>query len=168
MENLTQSLQKYLIAIYELVLINTACRVKDVSAKMSVGMASASEAVKALAKKGYVNYEPYGIITITAKGKNTVDKINVRRSIVSDFLQKVLMIDEENLQICTNNLEYYVPEKVLMQLVSYISFMNKCSCAKPKWKKSFEDFVKNGEMPSNCQSCCVDNDGSCHCSGYHK
>ena len=164
MENLTQSLQKYLIAIYELVLVNAACRVKDVSAKMSVGMASASEAVKALAKKGYVNYEPYGIITITAKGKNTVDKINVRRSIVSDFLQKVLMIDE----ICTNNLEYYVPEKVLMQLVSYISFMNKCSCAKPKWKKSFEDFAKNGEMPSNCQNCCVDNDGSCHCSGCHK
>lgn len=46
MKNLTQSLQKYLVSIYDLVLLNTACRVKDVSAKMSVGMASASEAVK--------------------------------------------------------------------------------------------------------------------------
>ena len=53
---------------------------------------------------------------MTAKGKKTVDMINARRSIVSDFLQKVLMVDEENLEVCTNNLEYYVTEKVLMQL----------------------------------------------------
>ena len=97
---------------------------------------------------------------MTAKGKKTVDMINARRSIVSDFLQKVLMVDEENLEVCTNNLEYYVPEKVLMQLVSYISFMNKCSCAKPKWKKSFEDFAQNGEMPAGCQNC----QNGCNCS----
>lgn len=161
MENLTQSLQKYLVSIYDLVLLNTACRVKDVSAKMSVGMASSSEAVKSLAKKGYVNYEPYGIITITAKGKKAVDMINARRNIVSDFLKKVLMIDEKDLEICTNNLEYYVPEKVLLQLVSYINFMNKCSCSKPKWKKSFEDFAQNGEMPVGCQNC--QNGCSCSC-----
>lgn len=86
--------------------------------------------------------------------------INVRRSIVSDFLKKVLMVDEKDLDICTNNLEYYVPEKVLMQLVSYINFMNKCSCSKPKWKKSFENFVQNGEMPVGCQNC----QNSCSCS----
>lgn len=165
MENLTKSLQKYLTAIYALVLTNTACRVKDVSAKMSVGMASASEAVKTLAKKGYINYEPYGIITITAKGKKAVDMISARHSIVKDFLQKVLMIDEENLQVCTESLEYFVPEKVLMQLVSYISFMNKCSCAKPKWKKSFEDFAQSGEMPSNCQNC--NNGCNCSCSKHN-
>lgn len=161
MENLTQSLQKYLVAIYEVVLTNTAARVKDISKKMNFGMASTSEAVKNLAEKGYINYQPYGIITMTAKGKKTVDMIVARHNIVKDFLNKVLMIDEKNLETCTANLEYFVPEKVLMQLFSYINFMDKCSCAKPKWKQSYEDFAKNGEMPQkclNCQSGC-----SCNC-----
>lgn len=161
MENLTQSLQKYLVAIYEVVLTNTAARVKDISSKMNIGMASTSEAIKNLAKKGYINYQPYGIITMTAKGKNAVDMIAARRSIVSDFLEKVLMIDKENLQHCTENLEYYVPEKVLMQLVSYISFMNKCSCTKPKWKQSYENFASSGEMPEKCQACQAGSSCSC-------
>lgn len=165
MENLTQSSQKYLVAIYDVVLTNTAARVKDVAARMSVGMASASEAVKNLAAKGYINYEPYGIITLTAKGKKTVDMIAARHNIVSDFLEKVLMIDKNDVETCTNNLEYFVPERVLMQLVSYISFMNKCSCSQPKWKKSYEEFAQNGEMPSGCLACSKHSGGGCNCSG---
>ncbi|MCM1010384.1 MAG: metal-dependent transcriptional regulator [Fusobacterium sp.] len=165
MENLTQSLQKYLVAIYEVVLTNTAARVKDISAKMSIGMASTSEAVKNLAAKGYINYEPYGIITLTAKGKKAVDLIAARHNIVSDFLEKVLMIDKNDVEICTQNLEYYVPERVLIQLVSYISFMNKCSCSQPKWKQSYEEFAQNGEMPSRCAACAKNSGGGCGCSG---
>ena len=127
-------------------------------------MASTSEAVKNLAKKGYINYKPYGIITMTAKGKNAVDMISAKHNIVSDFLEKVLLIDKKDVETCTQNLEYYVPEKVLMQLVSYINFMNKCSCSQPKWKQKFEDYAANGEMPNSCLNCSKGK--SCQCCGH--
>ena len=68
MKELTKSLGNYLLAIYELVEENNAARVRDVSQKMNIGAASTSEAVKLLAKKEYINYRPYGLITLTSKG----------------------------------------------------------------------------------------------------
>ena len=54
MKELTQSLEKYLTAIHKIVEKNTAARVKDVAKEMNIGIASTSEAVKALAKKDIV------------------------------------------------------------------------------------------------------------------
>jgi len=164
MNDLTPILQKYLIAIYDVVLTNSETNVKDISEKMSMEMALTSEAVKNLAKKGYINYKPYSFITLTVKGKNTVDIINARHNIVSDFLEKVLMIDKKDLELCTNNLEFYVPEKVLMQLVSYINFINKFSCSQSNWEKSQEDYVTNGQMSEGCAACAQNCGHTCHCS----
>ena len=65
---LTESLEKYLLAIYEIVKVNQAARVKDVSNYLKIGGPATSDAVKTLAERGFINYVPYGIITITSKG----------------------------------------------------------------------------------------------------
>ena len=65
MKELTKSLEKYLAAIYNIVQTQGAARVRDVSEKVGANGASTSEAVKALAKKGFINYKPYGVITLT-------------------------------------------------------------------------------------------------------
>ena len=49
-DELTESLEKYLLAIYEIVSINQAARVKDVSNYLNIGGHATSEAVKTLAK----------------------------------------------------------------------------------------------------------------------
>ena len=64
MKDLTQSLERYLNAVYEIVNKNKAARVKDVATKLDIGIASTSQAIKTLSQKGYVNYEPYGIIIV--------------------------------------------------------------------------------------------------------
>ncbi len=71
---LTESLEKYLLAIYEIVKTNQAARVKDVSKYLNIGGPSTSEAVKTLAAKKFINYEPYGIITLTSKGKEQAEE----------------------------------------------------------------------------------------------
>ena len=58
MKELTRSLERYLIAIYELINENDNVMVKDVAEKMQIGGASTSEAIKTLANRGYIDYQP--------------------------------------------------------------------------------------------------------------
>ena len=71
---LSESLEKYLLAIYEIVKVNQAARVKDVSNYLKIGGPATSDAVKTLAERGFINYVPYGIITITSKGKKKAEE----------------------------------------------------------------------------------------------
>lgn len=73
-KRLTASLENYLCAIYLIENKNKAARVKDISSHLSIGASSVSEAMKLLEKKGYINYEPYGLITLTDIGKNLVEE----------------------------------------------------------------------------------------------
>ena len=71
MEKLSASLENYLRAIYYIVKEKQAARVKDISKFLQVGASSASEALKNLSEKGFINYEPYGIVTLTSYGLET-------------------------------------------------------------------------------------------------
>ncbi len=169
MKDLTQSLEKYLSAINELIDLNTAARVKDVAASLAIGMASTSEAVKTLASRGYINYQPYGIITMTSKGKKAVQKKMERHRIICDFLEKVLMMAPENVEESAKNIEFSMTEDVLQRFVDYITFMQCCSCKEPKWIKSFQYFIQEGKMQEKCLKCSkakerFDNSKCCGCS----
>lgn len=168
MKELTQSLEKYLTAIHKIVEKNTAARVKDVAKEMNIGIASTSEAVKALAKKGFIHYVPYGIITITEKGNLAICKKSERHEIICNFLSKCLMMDNTTVEKSANNIEFSMTEDVLERFVEYLSFMQKCSCKEPKWIKSFQHYIENGKMQKKCEFCMknkekFDNSSCCGC-----
>lgn len=159
MKELTKSLGNYLLAIYELVEENNAARVRDVSQKMNIGAASTSEAVKLLAKKEYINYRPYGLITLTSKGSLAARKKIERHKTIENFLTSVLWVDKNY----ADELEYSMPDEVLEKFVGYLTFMQNCSCKEPKWIKSFQHYIKEGKMQSKCIEC-MRNGSSC-CNG---
>ena len=72
-KELTEALEKYLLAIFELSKENTQLKVKDVSKYLKIGGSTTSEAVKTLAKKGFIDYEPYSTISLTKKGIDAVE-----------------------------------------------------------------------------------------------
>jgi len=149
MKDLTKSLENYLLAINEIVEQNGAARVRDVAEKTKIGAASTSEAVKTLTKKGYVNYQPYGVITLTKKGKNAVEKKLYRQEIIRQFLEDTLMVEND----CGKDIEFAMPDDVLDRFVAYLTFIKKCSCKEPKWIKSFRYYVKENSMPEKCKNC---------------
>lgn len=158
--DLTASLENYLKAIYEIVKENKAARVKDVANFLSIGASSASEAIKILAERKYINYEPYGIITLTKKGESTAQEKSKRHEIICHFLENVLLIDTEKVEENAKQIEYSVSEDVLEKFVRFLEFMQTCSCKEPKWIKSFKYYAKHGEMQDKCHTCikkCSDN-----------
>jgi DtxR family Mn-dependent transcriptional regulator len=158
---LTESLEKYLLAIYEIVKINKAARVKDVSNYLKIGGPATSDAVKTLAARKFINYIPYGIITITPKGKKVAEGKLVRHKIIANFLEKVLMIEPEMVHADATALEYSIPEDVLDKLVKFLEFLENCSCKEPKWIQSYKLYMETGEMPEKCKTCTQTNR---HCS----
>lgn len=168
MKELTRSLERYLIAIYELINENNNVMVKDVAEKMQIGGASTSEAIKTLANRGYIDYQPYCCIKITEKGTRTAEEKILRHDTIAKFLSEVLLIEDENIEECASKMEFSMPDDVFERFIKYLSFMQKCSCKEPKWVKSFHKYLEQGEMQEKCVLCAknkekFDNSSCCGC-----
>ena len=103
---LSASLENYLRAIYYIVKEKQAARVKDVSKYLEIGASSVSEALKNLADKGVINYEPYGIITLTPEGQEIAERIIERHSIICNFLENVLLVDKSEIEENASKIEH--------------------------------------------------------------
>lgn len=152
-KKLAAGFEKYLCTIYGIEEENKSARIKDIARCLSVGAPSVSEAMKALQKKGFINYEPYSQITLTPKGKRIVSEKFKRSEIISRFLKDVLLVDSA--LICENSqkIEYAMSEEVLNKFVEFLTFMQTCSCKEPKWIKSFKYYAQNGKLQDKCNSC---------------
>lgn len=160
MENkLTKSLENYLLTIDTLLEKKETIIVKDVAEYLKIGGASTSDAVKKLKQKGYINYEPYGNITLTPLGEKTVIIKKYRHNTITRFLNKVLDIDVQNAELNAEQMEYSMTEDVLTRLVNFMDFMEQCTCKEPKWLKSCKSSLEEGKLNDKCQSC----QGGCCC-----
>ncbi len=159
-KKLTKSLETYLLAIDTLIEQKHSIIVKDVSLFLNIGGASTADAIKKLKEKGYINYEPYGNITLTSLGEQTVIIKKYRHETITSFLNQVLDIDfkkaEENAEV----MEYSMTDDVLNRFVNFMDFMKQCCCPEPKWIKSCKSSLKNGEISEKCKNC----NGGCCCS----
>lgn len=152
-DKLTASAENYLCAIFAIEKQNKAARVKDISNYLSIGAPSVSEAMKTLEKKNFINYEPYGVITLTRAGEKLVIEKQKRHEIISHFLKEVLLVEEEKVAENAKTIEYGMGEEVLGKFVSFLTFMQTCSCKEPKWIKSYKYYAQNGKFQDKCCSC---------------
>lgn len=150
---LSESLEKYLLAIYEIVKTNSAARVKDVSNYLKIGGPATSDAVKTLAQRKFINYVPYGIITLTKKGEKKAQEKLKRHKTIENFLEKVLLVEPKKVKQSAKQIEYSMPNDVLDKFIDFLTFMENCSCKEPKWVKSYNYYSKKGKMQDKCLNC---------------
>ena len=159
-ERLTKSLETYLLAIDTLIEQKGSIIVKDVAEFLNYGGATTADAVKKLKEKGYINYEPYGNITLTDLGEKTVIIKKYRHTTITNFLNQVLDIELDKAEENAEAIEYSMTDDVLTRFVNFMDFMKQCACPEPKWIKSCKSALQNGEMSESCKSC----SGGCCCS----
>ena len=159
-EKLTKSLETYLLAVDKLLETKESIIVKDVAQYLNFGGATTADAIKKLKEKGYVNYEPYGNITLTSNGEKAVIVKKYRHKTITKFFNKVLNINLENAEYNAEQIEYSMTDDVLERLVSFLDFMEQCSCSEPKWIKSCKSTLETGKLSEKCKAC----SGGCCCS----
>lgn len=115
--------EDYLEAILALESECKRVRVRDIAARLEVHKSTVTAALKNLAEKGLVEYEPYGQIKMTRSGRHTAERVYATHTALKSFLTGILMVDHETAERNACRMEHVMDRDVLDNLVQFTDFM---------------------------------------------
>ena len=159
-QQVSDSLEDYLETIRALERANKVARVKDIAEKLGVLRGSVTGALKNLAQKGLVHYEPYSFITLTPEGKKIADEVHRRHEVLRDFLQNVLLMEPVQAEENACRMEHAVDRNVIDRLVKFVDYIHQCPRAGRDWIDRFVDYhstsMPNGKTCHACVRSCLE------------
>jgi DtxR family Mn-dependent transcriptional regulator len=153
-DDLSDSLENYLEVIWGLEQSKKVARAKEIAERLDLQQGSVTGGLKSLSEKGYINYQPYSFITLTAKGKSIAKEITHRHTVLKDFLLKVLRIDPEIAENTACRMEHAIDAQTIERLVCFIEYIFTCPRAGEQWIESFFNYC-SGTQPqkADCDQC---------------
>jgi DtxR family Mn-dependent transcriptional regulator len=119
---LSRKAEDYLEAIYVIEENKGFARPRDLVGRMKVRHPSVTEMLARLVDSGMVEYEKYGEIRLTSKGKKVAEKIKARHETIEEFLSMIMVpkkvADED---ACT--MEHHLHPDTINQLSSFVSYL---------------------------------------------
>lgn len=131
---LTAAMEDYIEMIYRLSADKGFTRMNDLSNSLNVQPPSATKMVQKLAELNIADYEKYGFIVLTEKGKEIGKALMKRHKMVEEFL-KLLGVSGSILEE-TEKIEHILNEETLTCISYFVAFMNK----NPDIGKAYEAF----------------------------
>jgi DtxR family Mn-dependent transcriptional regulator len=125
-DELSASMEDYLEAIYHIVREKQAARAKDIAASLKVNNSSVTGALRSLSEKGYINYAPYDVITLTPKGLQHAEDVVRRHEALMDFFTKVLCVDDLEASEAACKMEHAVSRNIIDRLIRFVEFIDVC------------------------------------------
>jgi DtxR family Mn-dependent transcriptional regulator len=150
---LSASLEDYIEAIYHIIAEKEVARGKDIAARLEVSGASVTEALRALAKKGLINYAPYEVITMTHKGREAGADVVRRHNALKQFFTDVLAIEESVAEQGACRIEHAAPPKIINRMVDFIRFLEVCPRGGKDLINGFASFCDQGRTAADCAAC---------------
>lgn len=89
-----EQIEEYLEAIYDIAGKGGSAKTTAIARCLKVSPASVTEAIKSMADKGLVIYEPYQGVTLTENGLEIATKIKRKHRLLEVFLRDTLHINE--------------------------------------------------------------------------
>ena len=152
-QRLSASLEDYIEAIYHIIEEKLVARSKEIAAKLDVSRASVTEALRALSKKGLINYAPYEAITLTEKGRKVAEDVIFRHETLKRFFVEVLALEESIAEEGACRVEHAAPREVINRMINFIEFMKQCPRGGDDLIRGFNDFCLTGKTDVNCEDC---------------
>lgn len=120
----TASIEEYLEAIYRLIEKKEEVTTANISRVLKVAPASVTEMLQRLEKEGYIEYEPYGDIVLTKKGKLMGKKMVRRHRILENFLE-ILGLQKHRIHKEACKLEHAISDEVEKAIDKNIGYPEK-------------------------------------------
>jgi DtxR family transcriptional regulator, Mn-dependent transcriptional regulator len=124
-DNLSASLEDYLEAIYNLTRQSEVARSKDIADGLGVARPSVTGALRMLAQKGLVSYEPYGFVYLTKVGQVKAAAVARKHDIIKSFFVEVLGVDEESAAEAACRSEHALGKNIVARLLSFVEFVTR-------------------------------------------
>jgi len=118
---LTASMEDYLEMVFRLSRENGFTRVSELASALNVQPSSVTKMAQKLADQGLVNYEKYGYIVLTKKGRRLGRQLMYRHQVVEDFL-RILGVSEGLLEE-TEKIEHTLNEQTLRALDRLVQYL---------------------------------------------
>jgi DtxR family Mn-dependent transcriptional regulator len=141
--NLSASLEDYLEAIFNLAGESDVVRSKDIAELLDVAKPSVTGALQHLAKKGLVNYKPYGYVTLTSSGAAEAARVAGKHNVIKSFFVNVLGVASENAQQAACKAEHTLGPEVIGRLLCFIEFVTQRGKTGNDLTDEFKQFCKN-------------------------
>ncbi|MFB4160551.1 transcriptional regulator MntR [Geomicrobium sp. JSM 1781026] len=103
----TASMEDYLERIYQLIEEKGYARVSDIADTLEVHPSSVTKMVQKLDKSGYVIYEKYRGLILTAKGNKIGKRLVYRHELLEDFLH-LIGVDESYIYADVEGIEHHL------------------------------------------------------------
>ena len=137
---ISETMQMYVKAIYDIQSKKGAARVTDIADRLGVKKGSVSVALKSLAEKGLVNYAPYDVTTLTEEGRSIAKDLEQRYDILIDFFESVLGIDPAVADAEACDLEHHISPELYERLVGFVDYYQSCAGLKFRWRPEMGGF----------------------------
>lgn len=112
---LQESPEDYLETILILSEGNETVRSVDIAAHLGFSKPSVSVAMKKLRENGFISMDPYGKVSLTAKGKAIADKVYERHQVISGLLIRI-GVSKENAAKDACRVEHVISEECFQKL----------------------------------------------------
>ncbi len=147
---LSSNMEDYLEAIFHISAEKQAARAKDIADRLQVNKSSVTAALRSLSEKGYVNYAPYDIITLTDKGKILAEDVVRRHETLKDFFLKILLLEEDEAEEASCKIEHAISNKILDRIINFVEFVEICPRGGQEWIKGFRRHCEKGDTSARC------------------
>lgn len=133
-KGLSPSMEDYLEMIYKHCLSEGYIRINSLAEQLNVKAPSASKVVQKLSQTGYINYEKYGIIQLTEKGRDIGEFLWQRHKTLETFLKNLGV--KENLLLDTELIEHHLS----METLNLIELFNDFCKAHPDLLQKLQNY----------------------------
>ena len=157
--DLSASLEDYIEAIYHIIEKKLVARSKEIATKLDVSRASVTEALRALSKKGLINYAPYEAITLTDEGRIVAEDVIFRHEALKRFFIEVLAINSDIAEEGACKIEHSAPPEIIARMINFTEFIKVCPRGGDDLIDGFTEYCakgKRGEKCGTCVSSCLD------------
>ncbi|MDD3852125.1 MAG: transcriptional regulator MntR [Syntrophomonadaceae bacterium] len=137
-KTITASMEDYLEMIYRLAREKGYTRMGDLATALNVQPPSASKMVQKLADMGYLQFEKYGAIELSKKGREYGQYLLKRHETLERFLG-IIGVKEQLLEE-TEKIEHYISPETIRKIMLLVEFMED----NPEWLHAFNDFHNRG------------------------
>ena len=148
---LSPTQEDYLSAIYQISKKQQVARVNIIAKKLRVGLSTVTAALKSLAAKELINYQPYSYVTLTATGDEIGKQLAHKHQVLVDFLTTILALPADEAETNAHRLEHAIDEEVLQRIISFIHFLEECPRGGMDWIKEFHNFYESGSRSCQCE-----------------
>lgn len=148
-QELSESLEDYLEAIYRLILEKNAARVKDIAGALKVRYPSVTAALGVLEKRGLIHHERYGGVTLSKAGYAAAVDVTERHRLLRGFFSNVLGCNPIVADETACRVEHVLPGDVFSRLTQFIKYLYVSHDDPEEWIREFSRFAEGEGAAAN-------------------